>query len=145
MNLYIDTSALVKFFHNENGTEKITELISSDNRICISELAKIEFFSSLYRKYRAREIDDKMLALAIEGFEEQINKFLIEPIKSIIIKEAELLLKKHGQNEGLRTLDSIHLATFSLISEKNWIFVASDKRLCDIAEKLNFEIINPLS
>jgi predicted nucleic acid-binding protein len=145
MNLYIDTSALVKFFHNENGTEKITELISSDNSICISELAKLEFFSSLYRKYRAREINDKMLALAIEGFEEQIDKFLIEPIKSIIIKEAELLLKKYGQNEGLRTLDSIHLATFSLISEKNWIFVASDKRLCDIAEKLNFKIINPLS
>lgn len=30
MNLFFDTSTLVKFFHDEEGTQAVTELINSD-------------------------------------------------------------------------------------------------------------------
>ena len=44
MILFFDTSALVKFFHEEKGFEAVTRLIvSEDNEIWISELARIEF------------------------------------------------------------------------------------------------------
>ena len=38
MILFFDTSALVKFFHNEDGTEAVTDLLNSqENKIWISE------------------------------------------------------------------------------------------------------------
>ena len=44
MILFFDTSALVKYFHVEEGTEQITALINDpNNEIWILELARIEF------------------------------------------------------------------------------------------------------
>lgn len=41
MILFFDTSALVKFFHNEEGTEAVTELLNSrENETWISELIR---------------------------------------------------------------------------------------------------------
>lgn len=46
MTFYFDTSALVKLFHEEEGSEPVTRIINSnDNEIWISELARIEFIS----------------------------------------------------------------------------------------------------
>lgn len=53
MNLFFDTSALVKFFHTEEGTDKVTELINSEeNEIWISEVAGLEFLSAILRRLR---------------------------------------------------------------------------------------------
>jgi predicted nucleic acid-binding protein len=57
--LFFDTSALVKYFHVEEGTEQVTALINdSHNEIWVLELARIEFISALFRKYRAHIIND---------------------------------------------------------------------------------------
>jgi uncharacterized protein len=61
MKLFFDTSALVKFFHQEHGTEKVTGLIEN-NEIWLSELTRIEFMSALFRRYRSRVL---MLCSAI--------------------------------------------------------------------------------
>ncbi len=63
MILFFDTSALVKYFHVEKGTEQVTTLINdSNNEIWVLELARIEFISALFRKYRAHIINDKHIA-----------------------------------------------------------------------------------
>jgi len=47
MNLYVDSSALIKYFHKEQGTEKVTGLLNdASNEIWISELAIIKFYSN---------------------------------------------------------------------------------------------------
>jgi uncharacterized protein with PIN domain len=52
MNFFFDTSALVKFFHVEAGTELVTQIMEhSSSEIWISELARIEFISALYRRF----------------------------------------------------------------------------------------------
>ncbi|WML90397.1 PIN domain-containing protein [Thiothrix lacustris] len=53
MNLFFDTSALVKYFHPETGTAHVIELMeNASNTIWVSDLARIEFISALYRKFR---------------------------------------------------------------------------------------------
>ncbi len=43
MILFFDTSALVKVFHEEKGSEVVTPLIKAkDNEVWISELARID-------------------------------------------------------------------------------------------------------
>ena len=58
MNLFFDTSALVKFFNIEQGTDRVTELIlSRGNQIYLSELARLEMLSAFYRKFRNHQAD----------------------------------------------------------------------------------------
>jgi len=145
MILFFDTSALVKFFHEEKGSQAVTSLIiSKDNEIWISELARIEFFSALFRRLRNKEINDDQLKEAITGFEEQLNFFNVEPLGQAILREAEYLMKRYGRTKRLKALDTLQLGTFSLISEKGWFFVATDDILCEIVKDIGFETINPL-
>ncbi len=52
MNLFFDTSALVKYFHEEPGTARVTALIDEpDHRVWLSELARVEFVSAMHRKF----------------------------------------------------------------------------------------------
>lgn len=67
-----DTSALIKFFHEEPGTAIVTDLITDpENIIHVSDLVRIEFISALYRRYRNKEIDERALSEAISGFSEE--------------------------------------------------------------------------
>jgi uncharacterized protein len=145
MKLYFDTSALVKFFHEEEGTQEVTDLITAkDNEVWVSELAKIEFLSALYRRVRNNEITDEQLAEAMSSFEEESASFNCEPIRHATVKEAEAVLKQYGKSHGLRTLDALQLSAFSLIAEKDWGFVAADKNLCEVVKAMEYISMNPL-
>ena len=53
MILFFDTSALVKVFHEEKGSEVVTPLIKAkDNEVWISELARIDQTNQLTRLTR---------------------------------------------------------------------------------------------
>ncbi len=61
------------------------------------------------------------------------------------MQEAELMLLQYGKTIGIRTLDSIQLATYFLLNETNGVFVASDKNLLDAAEAMGAKTFNPLT
>lgn len=145
MNLFFDTSALVKFFHEEEGTDIITDLIlEQNNEIWISELGRLEFISAVFRRFRNKELDEGQLNTAIDSFENQISGFNVEPLRHAVLEIAELFIKKHGRTHGLKALDALHPGAFSLISEKDWSFVVADDNLCKVAEVIGFTTINPL-
>ncbi len=145
MKLFIDSSALVKFFHKEEGSQRVTELIlSEENEIWISEIAGIEFISAVARRFRNKEIDEDKFNNAVSGFEEQLSAFNVEPMGHAVIKEAESLIKQHGKSQGLRALDALHLGTFNLVAEKDWLFVAADETLCKVVRQMGYNFINPL-
>lgn len=145
MNCYFDTSALAKLFFQEEGTEAVTGLVlDRTNVIWVLDLARIEFQSALYRRYRAGELNDGILQIALDGFEKQLKRFRIEPMTSALINEADILLQRYGKIEGLRTLDALQLGGFSLIAEKNdWCFVSADRTLCHVAQLSGYVAINP--
>ena len=145
MNLFFDTSALVKFFHEEEGTDIVTELIlDQNNEVWISELGRLEFISTVFRRFRNKELDEERLNTAVNSFENQISEFNIEPLGHAVLEEAELFIKNHGRTHGLKAMDALHLGSFSLIFEKDWSFVVADDNLCKVAEVVGFNTINPL-
>jgi predicted nucleic acid-binding protein len=146
MKLFFDTSALIKYFHEEEGTSEVTALINSDhNQVWISELARVEFLSALYRRARSREITDKQLAEAMSGFDEELAAFNCEPFGHATIKEAETILKQHVKSHGLRTLDALQPSAFSLIAEQDWCFVSADENLCAVVKAQGYNTINPIA
>lgn len=145
MNLFCDTSALVKLFHEEEGSPFITDLLCSpDNEIWILDLACIEIYSALYRRFRNHELTHKNLNEAIAGFKDQIWEFNIEPMGSGIVHESLTLIQKYGKTHGLRTLDALHLSAFSLIADDGWMFVCADATLCEVARLDGWKVRNPL-
>jgi len=144
MKLFFDTSALVKFFHEEVGTERVTKLICSEkNEVWVLDLARVEFTSALFRKYRAKEISDVQLDSAIKAFYEEYQSLNVEPLSDMLTNEAERLLQAYGKKQGLRTLDALHLAAFLLLADEDWTFVACDKVLCKVAELEGYKTNNP--
>ena len=115
----------------------------ADSEIWISDLARLEFTSALYRRYRNKTLDEIKLHIATTYFDKQLGSFNIEPLNQLVIDEAGLFLKKYGKEYGLRTLDALHLGTYSLISEQGWCFVTSDTALADVANQAGFLSLNP--
>ncbi len=143
MTRYFDTSALVKYFHKESGSDVVVSLIHEPTcKSCISELAGLEFKSALYRRFRNRELTAAQLDAALEKFLLAEKNFRVIPVDSLVISRAELILRKYGRDKGLRTLDAIHIATFLHNEEKSWRFVVSDRHLNSIAEAIGINTIS---
>jgi uncharacterized protein with PIN domain len=87
--LFFYTSALVKIYHDEEGADTVLEIYNSEGQITISELAKIEFYSTIYRKYRERVIDLETLNLLIEKFDFDVDNkyssFCLAPTHSFMM------------------------------------------------------------
>ena len=136
MNLYLDTSSLFKLYHDEIDSEEIDNIFANHtiNGIFISEIAKIEFISTVWKKIRKTEISQQKGLEIISLFKDDLNKYSIISIDSAILKKAELLFSKYGQG-GLRTLDSIQLASAIFVKNQVQLFISADKLLDSFYKK----------
>jgi predicted nucleic acid-binding protein len=142
MNYFFDTSALVKIYHDEKGADKALEIYNSQEQITISELTKVEFYSTVYRKYRERAIDLETLNLLIKKFDyDAENKYEILFFSTGISEQAQRLLREHGKVAGLKSLDSLQLAFFDFYCDNRYIFVCWDTRLTDLAKEKNIKVL----
>lgn len=146
MILFFDTSALVKYFQREEGTDVVIHLVNDpQNTIWLSDLARLEFISAIHRRFRMKEINAAELEDVINYFNEALSDFKLKKIGHAVLEESETLVKTLGKTIGLRTLDAIHLATFNLFNQLSEIvFVASDETLLGAARSLSAKVINPV-
>jgi len=100
--------------------------------------------SALFRRYRNGELNNKDITTAIKELDNDVYTFNVETMSCTIVTEAENLLKIYGKTYGLRTLDALHLAAFSLISESDWTFVTADIQQNEVAKEMNITTILPI-
>ena len=142
MNLFFDTSALVKYFHLESGTDQVVELIdNAENQIWVSDLARIEFISAFYRKLRRGDIDSTQLQESLSSFDIEWDQFNQQPLSDTVITEADKLMRKKASKYGLRALDALQLASFIVLAEKDWAFIVADGVLADTVVSENYDVI----
>ncbi len=145
MKYFFDTSALVKLFQAEEGSELVEEIVNDPkNELWVLDLVRIEFFSSIYRRYRNKDISENDLEVVIDSFNEQLIEFNQELLGTAVLFEAEQLMSDHAKVNGLRSMDALHLGAFRILQSKNWCFVCADNRLCNIAELCKFNVLNPM-
>ncbi len=133
---FIDTSILVKLYYQEQDSSIVSlKILSHKPVIHISEISKIEFYSSIHRKYRNKEISDIELKLLIEQFINDIkskNIILFKISKNVILK-AEDLIKVYGKDYNLRTLDILQIST-GLVTKSEYFYTADNKLINFIKE-----------
>ena len=140
MKAFLDTSSLIKLYHQEEGSDSITRTISNDvEEIFLSELAVLEFRSAIWKKTREKEIEEKDAIEVISFFHNDHDNFQWILLQSDIVESAAHLLMKYGKN-GLRTLDSLQLATALTLKDEECIFLTSDKLLQSLLEEEKLKI-----
>ena len=109
--LYVDTSALAKWYVNEARSDEFDAFIRREEHAAISRLAVVELRCLLARKWRAKQIDGRTENRVLQTFESDIRTgyltvYPLEDSHAITASDFLTRLKPHP----LRTLDALHLA-----------------------------------
>jgi predicted nucleic acid-binding protein len=136
MKIFLDTSALIKLNHQESGTQEIESLFNNFKitAIYLSELVKIEFTSTIWKKVRTKEISQNTDKIATILFETDFDKLSFISIDSMILEQSRLMFSDYGVY-GLRTLDAIQLSTAISLKTYSDLFITSDIHLKSFFEK----------
>ncbi len=140
--IYLDTSALVKKYVIENGTDRIRALLKNEKRVITSKLTYAEMCASFARKYREGGIEIKHYQKAWGSF---INDWETL-IRMEVREELFPLIRRLTEVYPLRGADAIHLASALWVEEstrETLTFVASDNNLLNTADLENLKTVNP--
>ena len=144
---YMDTSALVKRYRNEPGTEAIDRLFDvrqADTRIYTSFLTALELTSSILRLVKGGQLSQNLADNMLARFRQDTQGTVrILPLTDAIVNDALAVVEQHQ----LRSADAIHLATassiFSLAPELESILVSSDRELLSAAANSGMGVLDP--
>ena len=149
-NYYLDSSALLKRYLKESGTEWVKEITSDRNlhSIVTSHLTLAEVAAVFASKSRAPGgISQRFRQRILSNFLEDCDElFVLIPVHRFIINRAIAL----SQQYRLRGYDSVQLATALTAQQflpsdgaSELIFVAGDKDLLAAAQSEGLRTINP--
>lgn len=142
---YLDASAWVKRYYQEDGSTQIQDFFSSGARMVSSGLGNLEVFSALHRKVKAGELSRAALRTKVALLRDDWDHFIQMQIDSSILEVAKTMIQEYA----LKGSDAIHLASAlrSLNSTNaqmdQLIFVASDLELIKAAESSALKVIDP--
>ncbi len=141
--IYFDSSALVKRYLREAGSESVNAILLSQEIIVTSKLAYPEILSAFMRKHRGGELARKSLRSVIDQFESDWKLFSIVEFHDELFPTIKALIEKYL----LKGADTVHLSSalwLKQASREDVKFVASDLNLLKAAESENLHSINPI-
>jgi uncharacterized protein len=105
---YLDTSALVKLYVREAGTDWLLRLAGSAEIVMhISSLARVELRAAVRRRQRIGDISDQIAGAILDQFKLDLSSLLVvQPITEWAIEESTRLVDRHP----LRAYDTLQLA-----------------------------------
>ena len=137
--IYWDTSALVKQFLAEVGSEEVLALRTQDLPHATSMITYSETYSALRRRVRERFLPAGHYRTVIDLFKRDWPAFVRVQLDEEIIMLSAKLIERHP----LRTLDAIHLASVlqlqQLVGEPS-LLVSSDSQLLQAATAENVTV-----
>ena len=143
--LYLDTSALVKLYIDEPGSDRVKELALSDAgaRLAICSIAQVEFHSAVWRLRRVGELDVNAAKQAAELFDSQFrDKFVRHSLDDWTLNRASELTSRHP----LRAYDAVQLASCLALARtmpESPTFVCADRRLLTAAKAEGLPVLDP--
>lgn len=146
MHFFLDTSALIKLFHEEPGSALVNALMDQPNRKAIvSRLALVEFGSVVAQKVRTGDLTPEDADLLIDQLFASIEsgEFLVESIGDDVFDQALRLINQHGRKKSLKILDALHLACALGISRLSPLdaFVTGDRALANAAQTAGLRVL----
>jgi predicted nucleic acid-binding protein len=142
---YLDTSALVKLYVREAGTEQMLRLAdpAGGHAFALLGLARVEFRSAVRQRERAGDVERATADHLIGSMDEHLASFfLVQPVTDLVIQEAAALLDRHA----LRAYDAVQLAGCIMLRARlgrHATFVCSDRQLTQAAADEGLTVLDP--
>lgn len=139
---YLDTSALVKHFMAEKGSDRVQEMVRSGEPAAISKIGYAEVHAALARRRREGGLSTRQYAKACRSFEEDWKTYVKVDLRDEVLLLARDLIKR----QPLRGFDAIHLASALTLGRElgePMTFIAADARLLDAAKVEKLRTLNP--
>ena len=135
---FFDTSAAVKYYHDEIGTAEVSNIFAErDRSIALSTLGLLELQSAFALKVRTGVLDRESAGLQRSRLLLDIaaGDIQIFDVTNWHYTSAGRLIGRYGFRERLRALDAIQLAVALDLAEQTLldVFVVSDIVLARVA------------
>ena len=141
--IYLDSSALVKRYVAEPGSEAIDRLLAEHPYAATSRLAYPEILSALNRKRSTREISTRVFDDIANAFESDWRKLFILELDDVLVPIIRKSIRKHS----IRGADAVHLASAMWLRstlKEDVIFACSDSKLLDAAHGERLVAFDPV-
>ena len=143
---YLETSALVKLYVQEPGTERLLRLASrgSNHRFAVLPLARVEFHSAIRKRQRLGDVENLVANQLIARFEQHMEtKFVRQGLSDSVLDTATGLVDRYP----LRAYDAVQLAgcvALKMTSRgEEPAFVCADAQLLRAAESEGLQFMDP--
>lgn len=130
LNLYVDSSALVKRFIDEEGSALVIESMEEAERWVV---ARIGFTETLGTILVGAEAAERLRS----DLERTWQSFAVIDLSQPLASMAATLM---GET-GLRALDAIHLASAEAVPAPNRVLATFDRRLWDVARDRGHDLL----
>jgi predicted nucleic acid-binding protein len=141
MRVLIDTSAWIKYFIAETGTEHMQTFLTeqiTDNGFYAAAVTYAEMHATFTRAWKGGRLTEDELAALRAAFDEQWKSInFIEADESIILLSGEL-----AKIHALRGCDAFQLASALRIQAR--LFISSDDELNEAAKQCGLLVWNPV-
>jgi uncharacterized protein len=142
MILYLDTSAYVKLFIAETGSEQVAEAVARAAVVATHLIAYPEMRAAFAKARRMGRETDESLRLHTQELQRDWTRLtVIQPDEAMLFRAGDL-----AERYNLRGYDSVHLAAAESIGMRarnraELRFAAFDERLVDAALGLGLDIL----
>lgn len=134
MRIYFDTSAFVKRYVSEEGTDAVLKWCDQASEIILSGIALPEIISAFCRLHRETRITDTQYRQLKSLLLADIEDAAICDLTPAVLAQAISSLEKNL----LRGMDGIHIG--SALALKAEVFISADKRQLDAAARMGLRV-----
>ena len=107
MKLYLDTSALVKLYVDEEGAAAVRGAVARADLVATSALAYVEAWAAFGRRRRERGLSARAYRRVIQRLDADWTHYLVVEVTEPVIRESA----RFAEVYALRAYDAVHLAS----------------------------------
>jgi hypothetical protein len=135
MKVFFDTSALVKRYVNETGSQQVIDICQNANALAVSVICLPEIISTLRRLVREDKLSEKEYSQLKKSISTDLEDVNISEITPEVMSHVISCLETHS----LRAMDAIHLGCALAYAPDQ--FVSSDKRQIQAARAIGLTVV----
>ncbi len=140
--VYLDTSAWLKLYIEETGSETVSNLVYEAEQVCTHLIAYAELRAALAKAQRMNRLSAEQKSQLIPAIDQDWETLSIILPTEMLVKRAA----NFADQFGLRGYDSIHLAAAEAISlqimPQPLVFACFDNHLNAAAKALGMSVLN---
>jgi predicted nucleic acid-binding protein len=144
---YFDTSAIVKIYHKELGSDVVDRILESkEHGFAISFWTVLEFMVAFSAKRKRKGLSEEALRVTISRFLKDIlDKFTVRSVNDELVASAISIANKHAlpSADCLQLTGALELKKILSETTQKIVLIASDEEMNKVARKEGLEVLNP--